>query len=140
MRLRIYFSYAAYWPEEVVLGRQYVAVILSDGSVHELEGVESVVPTADGKWAIPISTDDKLPSFPCSNHEVEPEQLQFLEPQPREALADLGYEEYRIEQLTEDDSFVVKDQYLYANKGLSLKHVPAAYGGKSAAKVAGECP
>lgn len=113
-RVPVQFQYTDSWPE-LARGRgaQYLAVILTDGEVSELHGVASVARTIDGRWAIPIATEDDEPTFPCSRAEIPPARLQFQPRGPRASFA--------------------------ANEGLLLDHAVAVYGGKTAAEVEGAC-
>jgi hypothetical protein len=139
-RLRVQFGYAGYWPE-LKLGHryQYLAALISDGASNELEGVAPVARTTEGAWAIPITMERRSYVFPCSMYDFEPELLRFREPRPREPLGDMGEEPELVHELEEDGSYTVDKGYVYADKGVPLKHVPAAYDGKSAATVSGEC-
>jgi len=146
-RLRLHFRYAAHWPE-LALRQQYVAVILSDGSVDELEGVATVAPTVDGRWAIPVRVYDPSGDvLPCTKSEVRPTPLQFASPRPAESLAELQFDERDVSRFRErlidfkkDDLFSIEADHIYATGGIPLDKLPAAYAGKSATKVAGECP
>lgn len=139
-RLPVQVHYTGGWPELVKGPRaQYVAVILTDGEVSELHGVESVVRTVDGKWAIPIKMQDDAPQFPCSREDIPPERLRFQPPGPRESFDDVGFDESDAESLKDDDGYTVKDGYVYANKGVLLDHATTVYAGKPAAAVEGAC-
>ena len=139
-RLRVRFGYSPHWPE-VMLGKthQYLAAIVSDGSVHELEGVAPVARTTDGGWAIPIAMERESHLFPCSMHDVEPEPMRFQDPRPREPLGIYAGDQEIIDDLNEDDLYTVENGYVYADKGVPLEHVAAAYEGKSPDTVSGEC-
>lgn len=139
-RPRAYFSYTLVWPE-LKLGResQYLAVILSDGRTNELRGVVPVARTTDGKWAVPITVDEDSDLLPCSKEDPPPARLQFEPSGARESLVELEYDERDVWRLKEDDSYTVKDGYVYANKGVSLDRVAAVYAGKSVASVAKAC-
>lgn len=116
-----------------------LAALTSDGSSNELKGVAPVARTTEGAWAIPITLGRDSDAFPCSIYEVEPEPLRFREPRPGQSLGDRSDDSELLDALKEDDSFTVQKGYAYANKGVPLEHVPAAYDGKSAATVSGEC-
>lgn len=138
--LRAHLHYTQSWPDlELGRGAQYLAVILSDGGSNRIYGVVSVVRTADGKWAVPVPYEGDEPKFPCSRADISPTRLQFEPPGPRQSFAELEYDWRDAENLQEDDSFTVKDGYVYANTGLSLDHASALYAGKSAEAVAGAC-
>jgi hypothetical protein len=143
-RLRVHFGYAEGWPE-LKLGQrhQYLAAVLSDGQVNELGGAARVARTIDGRWAIPITFAEDSYLFPCSTYDVEPALLRFQEPRPREAIADLVFTQYEVVDLIDDlkgnDSYSLEGSYVYANKGVLLEYVAAAYGSKPATKFAGEC-
>jgi hypothetical protein len=139
-RLRVSFGYSPHWPE-VMLGKthQYLAAIVSDGSAHELEGVARVARTTEGGWAIPIGMERETHLFPCSMHDVEPEPLRFQEPRPNEPLGDMANDPELVDEFNEGDAYTVEKGYQYADKGVSLAHVPAAYEGKSPDTVSGEC-
>jgi hypothetical protein len=68
-----------------------------------------------------------------------PEPLRFREPRPRQSFGAWGEDPELLEELKEDDGYTAERGYLYARKGVLLKHAAAAYEGKSAATVAGEC-
>jgi hypothetical protein len=139
-RLRVHFAYSYLWPELKVGHRyQYLAALISDGSSNELKGVAPVARTTEGAWALPITLERGPDAFPCSIYKVEPEPLRFREPRPRQSLGDRSDDQELVDALKEDDSFTVERGYAYANKGVPLKHVPAAYDGTSAATVSGEC-
>jgi len=144
-RLRVRFDYPPNWPE-LKLGQpyQYLAAIISDGASYELEGVAPVARTIENGWAIPVTLDARLSHllplhlFPCSMYDVKPERLRFQEPRPRERLPE-GMEAEATVDEWEDEGFTLEKGYAYANEGVRLEHVLAAYDGKSAATVSGEC-
>jgi hypothetical protein len=139
-RLRVNLAYTQSWPE-LARGRrhQYLAIIITDGSSHELEGAASLARTTEGRWAIPITLDQDSNLLPCTVYEVEPQPLQFLSPRPKESLAGLEYDQEDIDDLQSDGSYTVAGGDVYANKGVLLEHAPAAYAGDSAATVTGAC-
>jgi hypothetical protein len=144
-RLQVYFEYAQGWPE-LKLGHryEYLAALITDGSSTEVTGVSPVSRTIEGNWAIPITMAREMMNrgsypFPCSIVKVDPEPLQFRDPRPREPLGEWAHDQEVIDELQEDGSYSVEHYYAVARKGVLLKHVSAAYAGKSAAIVSGEC-
>jgi hypothetical protein len=138
-RLRAYFGYAENWPE-LKLGHryQYLAALTIDGTSSELQGVAPLARTTEGAWAIPIALERSSYVFPCSMYNIEPELLHFREPRPREPLGEMGEDPEFVAEL-KGDGYTVEKGYAYATKGVPLEHVPAAYAGKSATTVWGEC-
>jgi hypothetical protein len=139
-RMRVQFIYSDYWPDlEFGRSHQYLVALTIDGSSHVLRGLAQVARTTDRGWAIPVTLEEDRYLFPCSMYGPEPESLTFRRPRPSESLAKADHDEDMINDLKKDGTHTIENGYAYPSKGVLLEHLQAAYAGKSASQIAGEC-
>lgn len=87
-------------------------------------GVQRLVRTRAGEWALPVGSERDYPDLPCSIERfLKPHAIEFAGPQPTRALEE--YDEDEIEELESNPDVTVRNKIVAFRAGILLSEIYA---------------